>query len=385
MPPRVGPDAGGCTGSARASRDVRGAAPRPRLRTLTAPRIGLQLQLHCEMVRFGCAVRWGRRAAGGAGGGTSSCPQVSRSSLPWTAGLSRSASRRGGAALGAGVAMGGARSGARPRGTRPGRCVGSAGGSAALSTTRPAAALGARGRGGARGGAGGGGRPPRGPRAAGAGVAAEAVARGLGYVVVGGSVFRAAPQLIRILRRRSAEGVALSSFAVEFVAYTVTAAYNLRRGFPFSTYGEIWFCWMQTIGLLALVMHFQRTPRARAAALTLALAAWASLLLLSGAVPLPALMALQAAAPVGVALGRVPQIAMNFRNGHTGQLSLGMCAINAVGTGIRVFTTAVVTGDLVLLAGFALVFAVNGLLVAQCLQTRLKIARGELKLGPGAT
>ena len=101
--------------------------------------------------------------------------------------------------------------------------------------------------------------------------------------------------------------------------------------------------------------------------------------------PLPALVALQAAAPIGVAVGRVPQIVMNIRNGHTGQLSLGMCAINAVGTGIRVFTTLALTGDLVLLAGFALVFAVNGLLVVQCLQTRWKIDRGVLKLGPGAT
>ena len=167
-------------------------------------------------------------------------------------------------------------------------------------------------------------------------------------------------------------------------AFTVTAAYNMRRGFPFSTYGEIWFCWAQTIALVGCVMHFQRTPRVRAAALALALAAWASMLL-GGAVPLAAVVALQAAAPVGVALGRVPQIALNVRNGHTGQLSLGMCALNAVGTGIRIFTTLTLTGDLLLLAGYVLVFAVNGVLVAQCLQTRVKLARGEVKLDPPAT
>ena len=216
------------------------------------------------------------------------------------------------------------------------------------------------------------------------GGAAEVAARGLGWVVVGGSVLRSAPQLLRILRHRSAEGVALSSFVAEFFAFTVTAAYNMRRGFPFSTYGEIWFCWAQTIALVGCVMHFQRTPRVRAAALALALAAWASMLL-GGAVPLAAVVALQAAAPVGVALGRVPQIALNVRNGHTGQLSLGMCALNAVGTGIRIFTTLTLTGDLLLLAGYVLVFAVNGVLVAQCLQTRVKLARGEVKLDPPAT
>ena len=221
------------------------------------------------------------------------------------------------------------------------------------------------------------------PLALGGGVA-EVAARGLGWVVVGGSVFRAAPQLLRILRHRSAEGVALSSFAIEFLAYTVTAAYNLRRGFPFSTYGEIWFCWAQTIALVGCVMHFQRTPRGQAAALTVALAAWAAMLL-GGVVPLAAVVALQAAAPVGVALGRVPQIALNIRNGHTGQLSLGMCVLNAAGTGIRIFTTLTLTGDLLLLAGFALVFAVNGVLVTQCLQTRMKLARGELHLDPPAT
>ena len=283
------------------------------------------------------------------------------------------------------------------RGSRAGqgraRGAGRAGGAAAAGVAAAGAALlwggpswrALRRRGGARGEARGGAAAAAAaaPLALGGG-AAEVAARGLGWVVVGGSVLRSAPQLLRILRHRSAEGVALSSFVAEFFAFTVTAAYNMRRGFPFSTYGEIWFCWAQTIALVGCVMHFQRTPRVRAAALALALAAWASMLL-GGAVPLAAVVALQAAAPVGVALGRVPQIALNVRNGHTGQLSLGMCALNAVGTGIRIFTTLTLTGDLLLLAGYVLVFAVNGVLVAQCLQTRVKLARGEVKLDPPAT
>ena len=53
-----------------------------------------------------------------------------------------------------------------------------------------------------------------------------------GYAVLVGACFRSVPQILRILRARSAEGVSLTSNVAELLAYSITIAYNLRRGAP---------------------------------------------------------------------------------------------------------------------------------------------------------
>jgi hypothetical protein len=73
---------------------------------------------------------------------------------------------------------------------------------------------------------------------------------------------------------------------------------------------------------------------------------------------------------------RVPQIWLNWKRGDTGQLSLVTYALSSVGNLIRVYTTAVLTHDIVLLASTCAQFALNAFITIQCLQTEIR-SRGR--------
>lgn len=64
------------------------------------------------------------------------------------------------------------------------------------------------------------------------------ISKGLGLgIVVFGSIMKV-PQILKIIRGRSACGVSLSMYVLEVLAYTISLAYAVRKRIPFSTYGE---------------------------------------------------------------------------------------------------------------------------------------------------
>ena len=216
----------------------------------------------------------------------------------------------------------------------------------------------------------------RGCARAGALPAGDVAASVLGYAVIGGSVLRSVPQIVRMTKARSAEGVSFVANYVELLAFTVILAYNLSRGFPFSTYGEVVFCWAQDVAIVALVLWFTAHMTKRQGAVVAAsVAAW-SWFLFSGACGPALLLALQACTMPAMGLGRIPQIVLAHRNGGTGELSLITSLLNVIGNVIRIFTTIQLTGDLVLTAGHSAILLVNGTIAVQCLQTELKKRRG---------
>lgn len=109
-------------------------------------------------------------------------------------------------------------------------------------------------------------------------------------------------------------------------------------------------CALQNVAIIGMIVRLGAVPRRLALALTAALAAsgwW----LLSGACPEAALTALQTGSVALLALGgRLPQILLNVRRGNSGELSLLSCLLSFVGNLMRVFTTATLVGDPLLLA-----------------------------------
>ena len=190
-----------------------------------------------------------------------------------------------------------------------------------------------------------------------------------GYCVLAGSCVRSLPQIIKIVRARSVTGLSLAANAAELVAYSITFAYNFRLGYGFSTYGELVSCWAQDIVLVGLLLHYGPglTKRAVVGAAAYGALLWA---FMSGAVPMPVLTALQASTIFIVALGgRVPQILLNARRGDSGQLSAATSALNLAGNVARVFTTLVLTGDGLNLAGACVQGVLNSVLLGQCWRT----------------
>ena len=75
--------------------------------------------------------------------------------------------------------------------------------------------------------------------------------------------------------------------------------------------------------------------------------------------------------PVVLALfGRLPQIAQNVRQGHTGQLSLVTYALNVAGSGARAFTVLQELDDKLALTSAVSAFVQNAIIVAQILASK---------------
>lgn len=180
---------------------------------------------------------------------------------------------------------------------------------------------------------------------------------------------RSVPQIMRMSKNKSAQGVSLTSNVAELIAYTINVAYNLQWGYPFSSYGEVVACWLQDIVIVGLIFHFNNMEgwRTWLATAVFAVFFWA---VMTGAVGQQVLYGLQASTIAIISLGgRVPQIWMNIQRGDTGELSILTCMLNLAGNVARVFTTLVLTQDKLIMAGTVLGVVLNTILLVQTLQT----------------
>lgn len=203
-------------------------------------------------------------------------------------------------------------------------------------------------------------------------VASQQFATLLGYVVLAVSCVRSVPQIKRMKKNNSAQGVSLTSNISEMVAYTITVAYNLHLGYPFSSYGELVACWLQDVVIVGLIFRFNSIKGWRPW-LGTALFGVFFWTVMTGACGQRVLYGLQASTVAIVSFGgRVPQIWMNYQRGNSGELSVATCALNLAGSCARVFTTVVLTKDALIMAGTALGGVLNGILLAQSLHTAHK-------------
>ena len=84
------------------------------------------------------------------------------------------------------------------------------------------------------------------------------------------------------------------------------------------------------------------------------------------------MVAMQTGAIAVLNASRIPQIASNWRNGGSGELSMTSVTLNTLGSVARVFTNLVLTGDPLLLGNSTLGLFLNGIIFVQCLRTQLR-------------
>ncbi|KAK2151380.1 hypothetical protein LSH36_365g03021 [Paralvinella palmiformis] len=78
----------------------------------------------------------------------------------------------------------------------------------------------------------------------------------LGYGIIVGSILVKVPQIMKILKAKSGEGINMFSTTLELTAIAATMAYSYSQGFPFSSYGEAVFLLIQTLITAFLVMYY---------------------------------------------------------------------------------------------------------------------------------
>ena len=64
------------------------------------------------------------------------------------------------------------------------------------------------------------------------------ISRGLGVGIIAGATCVKLPQILKILKSGSAEGISFVATLLELLAVTANGAYSFSKGFPFSSYGE---------------------------------------------------------------------------------------------------------------------------------------------------
>lgn len=160
----------------------------------------------------------------------------------------------------------------------------------------------------------------------------------LGYCIVAASTTVKIPQILKILEHKSIRGLSLAAFELEVIGYTISLAYCLHKGLPFSAFGEYAFLLIQAIILVAVIYYFSQP---------MGTARWMRALLYCGLAPTiiagkidPMLFeALYASQHAIFLCARIPQIWKNFSNKSTGELSFLTCFMNFGGSMVRVFTS----------------------------------------------
>jgi len=146
------------------------------------------------------------------------------------------------------------------------------------------------------------------------------ISKGLGIGIIGASSVVKIPQLLKLLNSQSAEGLSFLSYFLETASYLITLAYNVRQGFPFSTYGEIALIAVQNIAIAVLILRFTGQG-AGAAAFVAGLAAAGYALFSQGIIDNTMLGYAQAGAGLLGVASKLPQILAVYNQGGTGQLS----------------------------------------------------------------
>ncbi len=211
------------------------------------------------------------------------------------------------------------------------------------------------------------------------------VSKSLGYGIVAGSAGVKLPQISKILKAGSVDGLSGSSIYMEMISSISSFAYFLGLGYPFSTWGENFFLFWQNVAIGAIYIHFTSGIQSVRFGLTAALSAALWVVLYWRMLPdmtLPGsicsalgkssctLTSQEVAGVLPIVimlLGRVPQIIKNQKQGHAGQLALITYLLNVAGSGARVFTTLHELDDKLALISAASGFVQNAVLVAQIL------------------
>ncbi|KAK9775422.1 putative Mannose-P-dolichol utilization defect 1 protein-like protein [Seiridium cardinale] len=213
-----------------------------------------------------------------------------------------------------------------------------------------------------------------------------AISKGLGIGIIAASSIVKVPQIIKLVQSRSASGVSFLSYLLETSSYLISLAYNVRNGFPFSTFGETALIMGQNVVITILVLNYSG-KQSTAALFVAALAAAAFSLFAENIVDKKALGLLQAGAGVLGVGSKIPQILAIWQQGGTGQLSAFTVFNYLAGSLSRIFTTLQEVDDKLILYGFIAGFAFNLVLALQMVyywNAPSAKARGKMRETPVA-
>mmetsp|Transcript_4366 Transcript_4366/g.6489 ORF Transcript_4366/g.6489 Transcript_4366/m.6489 type:complete len:251 (+) Transcript_4366:91-843(+) len=195
------------------------------------------------------------------------------------------------------------------------------------------------------------------------------VSKVAGYGILVFSSVLKLPLILNILASKSVSGLSASSIYLEATMYAASLVYHYYLGSPFSTYGEKYVLLLQNSAIATMIWYFTKKPL------------WYCFMcvgILVGSIY--AMLILPAAfrhylilyCTFGAFFSRVPQIAINFKNGHTGVLSPLTLFMGVFGALVRLLTVIQEVDDIYAIVGEALPLSLNVIILLQIIFYRNK-------------
>ncbi len=200
-------------------------------------------------------------------------------------------------------------------------------------------------------------------------VVLKSIATGLGYLLGAASILLYTPIAIRVLRTKSADGLAISTWWLKLTSYTCTDVYNIKNGFPISAFSETLVITVEAVVILGLVTFYQQRLDVKTFVLAVTYFVVTSWVLFApaGIGPSDSVIAyLQGSAIVVNVASLLPQLKQNFSRKSSGSYSSVTASLASAGCAIRLFTTIeLANGDPLLLLNYGVALALNLSLLLQ--------------------
>lgn len=192
-----------------------------------------------------------------------------------------------------------------------------------------------------------------------------AISKALGIVIITTASIVKVPQILKLVQSQSAAGLSFTGYVLETASFLITLAYNVRSGWPFSTYGETALILAQDVVIAVLVLHYTKRDGLAGGFVAGVAAAIYALLVSDTLVDEKMMGYLQAGAGVLSVASKLPQILTVYQQGGTGQLSAFAVFNYMTGSLSRIFTTLQEVDDKLILYGFVAGFLFNAVLAGQ--------------------
>jgi len=195
-------------------------------------------------------------------------------------------------------------------------------------------------------------------------VALKSIATGLGYLIGAASILLYTPIAIRVLRTKSAEGLAISTWWLKLTSYIY-----IKNSFPLSAFSESLVITGEAAVILGLVAFYQRRVDVQTFLLAVIYVAVTSWALFAPTSVGPSDSAIAFAQELSIALdvaSLLPQLKQNFIRKSSGSYSSVTASLASAGCTIRLFTTfELANGDPLLLVNYGVALALNLSLLLQ--------------------
>ncbi len=189
------------------------------------------------------------------------------------------------------------------------------------------------------------------------------ISKSFGCMVVIMTPIAKLPTIVKVICAKSGEGISKIGTLMEITGYAIFTSFAFSMKYSFSTWGEGLISCIELAFVHFLIWFYEK----RIIALIFLLFFMLSMIvLMCGIIPskVHSILFLYFFNSL-ILFGKLTQVCVNYRNGHTGNLSPLTYYLSLYRTIIRIFTSIIQTKDWRMILSFCIISIVNSILILQ--------------------